>query len=237
MKGGIGMNCEEARMLIDAYIDGELSEEEKRALMDHAQACEMCAQELEAAELLRDTLAHMDDDVQVPIEAQAAWRSAVRAEAKKKNTKKWMRMTYAAAAALVLLIGAGVAFREMPKQQPQMMMARSVDAPVVANELIAKDGMAQNAVYTAGAGEDYSVWKKITSENPEQDLKALEMLAAEYNAGFEEQSEGICRIVLPQEYLDDFLNASSRIGKELSIEMMCDDTQTDYVIIFQFCEE
>lgn len=231
------MNCEEARMLIDAYIDGELSQEEKRALMDHAQACEMCAQELEAAELLRDTLAHMDDDVQVPLEAQAAWRSAVRAEAKKKNTKKWMRIAYAAAAALVLLIGGRIVLREPPQQQPQVMMTRMVDAPAVANELIARDGMEQAAAYTAGAGDDYSVWKKIVSENPEQDRKAIEMLALEYNASFAEQGEGICRIELPQEYLDDFLNASSRIGKELSIEMMCDDTLNDYVIIFQFCED
>lgn len=231
------MNCEEARMLIDAYIDGELSAEEKRALMDHAQACETCAQELEAAELLRDTLAHMDDDVQVPLEAQVAWRSAVRAEAKKKNTRKWMRMAYAAAAALVLLIGGGIVLREQPQQQPQVLMAKMVDAPVAANELIAKDGMPQTAGYTAGAGEDYSVWKKISSDNPEQDRKALEMLAAEYNAGFAQQGEGICRIELAQEYLDDFLNASSRIGKELSIEMMCDDTLEEYVIIFQFCEE
>ena len=81
------MNCEEARLLFDAYVDGELSEEEKRALIDHALACEACAQELQAAELLKDTLAHLDDDVQVPLQAQAAWRNAIRAEAKKKNTK------------------------------------------------------------------------------------------------------------------------------------------------------
>jgi len=230
------MNCEEARRLLDAYIDGELSEAEKRALMDHAQACEMCAQELEAAELLRDTLSHIDDDVQVPLQAQAAWRSAVRAEAKKKNTRKWMRAGYAAAAALVLLIGGGIALHEMPQEQPQVLITRAAGASVAANELIAKDGMAQ-AVDTADASADYTAWKKISSDYPDQDREALKMLAAEYNAAYVEQGTDIVRINLPQGYLEDFLNASSRIGTELSIEMKCDDSQADYVIIFQFCEE
>jgi len=228
------MNCEEARMLIDAYIDGELTEEEKRALMDHAQACEVCAQELEAAELLRDTLAHLDDDVQVPLEAQAAWRKAVRAEAKKKNAKKWMRMGYAAAAAFVLLLGGTFALRELPAKQNASM---EVEELAVANGLIARDGMPRTAAYTAGAGADYTAWKRVSSENPQSDRETLKMLAAEYNARYTEQGEDICRIELSQEYFEDFLNAASRVGEELSFEMLCDDTKQDYVIVFQFCEE
>ena len=227
------MNCEEARLLLDAFIDGELSQAEMRALMDHVEACEECAREMDAAVLLKDTLAHIDDDVQVPLQAQAAWRNAIRAEAKKKNTKKWMRMAYAAAA-LVLLLGGVLAFGDMPAKQDAIMEVGEV---AVANELIARDGMVQTAAYTAGAGADYTVWKKISSENPEADRKNLKILATEYNAGYSEQGDGICRIELPQEYLDDFLNAASRIGKELSIEMVCDDTKNDYVVIFQFCEE
>ena len=46
------MNCEQMRAMLDAYIDGELSAEEMRALRDHAAACEDCKRELEAAELL-----------------------------------------------------------------------------------------------------------------------------------------------------------------------------------------
>lgn len=227
------MSCEEARKLIDAYIDGELSEAEQRALKDHAQACEMCAQELEAAELLRDTLAHMDDDVQVPLQAQAAWRSAVRAEAKKKNAKKWMRMVYAAAA-VVLLLGSVFAFSDIPARQNPVA---EVEELAVANDLIARDGMARTTAYTAGAGADYTAWKKIASENPKADRESLRILAAEYNAAYSEQGEDICRIELPQEYIEDFLNAASRIGKELSFEMVCDDTLLDYVVVFQFCEE
>lgn len=228
------MNCEKARVLIDAYIDGELSEVEKRALMDHAQACERCAQELEAAELLRDTLAHMDDDVQVPLQAQAAWRNAVRAEAKKKNAKKWIRMGYAVAAAFVLLLGGAFAFKDMTVKQNTVM---EVDELAVASELIARDGMARTMPGAGNAIADYSVWKKIASENPEADRESLKMLAAEYNAAYAEQGEDICRIELTQEYLEDFLNAASRIGKEISFEMLCDDTQLEYVVVFQFCEE
>lgn len=229
------MNCEEARMLIDAFIDGELSEEEKRALMDHAQACEMCAQELEAAELLRDTLAHIDDEVQVPLQAQAAWRSAVRAESKKKNTRKWMRAAYAAAAALVLVIGGSFAFREMPVEQSQVMMMKA-GAPVAASELIARDGVSRQIASSPDTVGEYSVWKKISSENPVQDRQAFEMLAAEYNGSCTLAGDDICSIELPMEYLDDFMHASSRIGSEQFCEIV-EDNDDKAVIIIQFCEE
>ena len=82
------MNCEEARMLLDAYVDGELTPAQERALMDHVNACESCRHEFDAALLLRDVLGNMDEEVAVPLEAQAAWRRAVRAEAKKKAMRK-----------------------------------------------------------------------------------------------------------------------------------------------------
>jgi len=61
------MNCEMARALLDAYVDGELTAEQERALMDHVNACEHCKQEFEAAVLLKDILKDMDDDVAVPL--------------------------------------------------------------------------------------------------------------------------------------------------------------------------
>lgn len=230
------MNCEEVRILLDQYIDDDLSETEMRALMDHVEACEECAREMEAAVLLKDTLAHIDDDVQVPLQAQAAWRSAVRAEAKKRNNRKWMRVAYAAAAVVVLLVGGSFARREAPEVKPQVMTL-AAGAPAAVNELIARDGLMETEVAAYPSGEDYAVWKKISSDNPARDRERLKMLAAEYNAAFTEQSADICRIVLPEEYLDDFMNAASPIGKEISLEMMCDDTKQDYVLIFQFCEE
>lgn len=229
------MNCEEARKQLDAYIDGELSEVQKRALLDHAQTCEICAQELQAARILHDTLAHIDDDLQPPLAAQAAWRNAIRAEAKKKHTRRWMRVAYSVAAALVLVIGGGFAFREANLQQPQVMQL-NVDASVDANEWIARDGVARNVVAPEDSFEDYTVLKKIYSDNPVQDRQELEMLAEEYNGSYSELNEKTCRIEISQAYLEDFLNAASRIGREQFQENVCDDAD-NAVVVIQFCEE
>ena len=136
------MNCEQMRAMLDAYIDGELSAEEMRALRDHAAACENCRSELEAAELVRDALAHMDDDVSVPLEAQAAWRNAVRAEAGKRSRRRVLRVVYGLAAALVVAIGCTAVLRS-DALNPQN--ALTLDAGVQArgvelSAMVATDG-------------------------------------------------------------------------------------------------
>ena len=118
------MNCKEALALLDAFIDGELTAEQESALLDHVNACEACKQEFDAARLLRDVLGDMDEEIAVPLEAQAAWRKAVRQEAKRVAVKKWTRWAYAAAAALVLVVGCTVALNaekpgEMAVPQPR----------------------------------------------------------------------------------------------------------------------
>lgn len=219
------MDCEKAREMLDAYIDGELSAEEMRALEDHAKACEMCMQELQAARLLKDTLAHIDDDIAVPLQAQAAWRNAVRAEAKKKSVQKWTRAAYAAAAALVLAFGVSFAF-DAPEQQPAAMMVRS--APVEA--FVETDGAAQTAAHMPSA-EDYTVFKKLAAASLEEAADALEMLAREYSGSFAETAENACRIEIPQEYLDDFLKAASRIGEEQLSEVHENNTENAVILI------
>ena len=100
---------EQFLLKIDAYIDGELSNDELNEMREHAENCEACRMEMEKADLLRDTLNGIDDDIVVPLEAQAAWRKAVRAEAKQKNVRKWTRGLYVVAAALVLVLGCTLA--------------------------------------------------------------------------------------------------------------------------------
>lgn len=237
------MNCEEARLLLDAYIDGELSENELRALRDHAQSCEACMRELEAAELLRDTLAHIDDDVVVPIEAQAAWRGAVRAEAaagRKKTQRRWMRAAYAVAAALVLAVGGSVLLRGMSSDgadSDAMVMNLAADTPSIAAELVARDGGGEQAAYSGKIRSDYySAWKKISTDAPVEAVETLEMLAAEYSGSCAMDGADICRIELPYEYMEDFLNAASRVGTELFFEIMDEEAQTA-VIMIQLCAE
>ena len=86
------MDCKEAQMLLDALVDGELSAEQEAELLAHVHACEACMEEYKAAMLLKDCLKDMDEEIAVPLEAQAAWRRAIHAEAKRKLSRKWMRV-------------------------------------------------------------------------------------------------------------------------------------------------
>ena len=207
------MNCEQFALLLDAYIDGELPAEEMAAFTEHARACEACGREFEAALLVKDALLHMDDEVAVPLEAQAAWRNAVRLEAKRKSA----------------------AFKNAPAAD---MNVRSIAARDVsgAAEIIAADGGVQVNSEFEEAAMEYTAWKKIAVVSPEEACKTLEMLAAEYNASYSLDAQGICRIELPYEYMQDFLNAASRIGVELNSEILEAETETALILI-QICEK
>lgn len=239
------MNCEQMRAMLDAYIDGELSEEEVRALRDHAAACEDCKRELEAAELLRDALAHMDDDVSVPLEAQAAWRKAVRAEAGKRSKKRALRVVYGLAAALVVAIGCTAVLRS-DALKPQNALTPNAGAQARAVEftemMVATDGEADavQATYSLSA-EDYAAWKKYGVADFDRACQTLEELTAEYSGTAttdrgEADREAMYRIELPAAYMEDFLNAASLLGTELDSELREESGETA-VIYIQLTEQ
>jgi len=215
------MNCIEARELLDAYIDDDISAEDLRALTDHAQACDECMSELKAAELMREAFADMSDEEDVPLEAQAAWRRAVRNEAKKKQTRRVLRFVCAAAAALVLLVGGSRVYLEKHF--------------VSANMVVERDGSNETQLPSV-AEETVSVMKKISTPDAEDAYASLEMLAAEYSGNCEKQGANGCRIELPYEYLEEFMSASGRIGTEISVEIYDEQAETA-VIVIQFCAE
>lgn len=225
------MDCERLRTLLDAFIDGELPEEEARALVNHAKSCESCGRELKAAELLRDTFAHMDEEVAVPLKAQAAWRDAVRAEARKRSGRKWMRVAYAAAAALVLVLGGSLMLISAPNAaQPEAALLESRQAET--ESVIARDG----DLTSAAVEEAYSAWKKIATDETEAAVETLQALAAEYSGICTLEDGVICRIELPCANVEDFLNAASRIGDELDSETGDMSTETAVVYI-QICQK
>ena len=239
------MNCEQMRAMLDAYIDGELSAEEMRALRDHAAACEDCKRELEAAELLRDALAHMDDDVSVPLEAQAAWRKAVRAEAGKRSKKRALRVVYGLAAALVVAIGCTAVLRS-DALKPQNALTPNAGAQARAVEftemMVATDGEADavQATYSLSA-EDYAAWKKYGVADFDRACQTLEELTAEYSGTAttdrgEADREAMYRIELPAAYMEDFLNAASLLGTELDSELREESGETA-VIYIQLTEQ
>ena len=177
------MVCDEARMLLDALVDGELSAEQEAELIAHVHACEACMEEYKAAMLLKDCLKDMDEDIAVPLEAQAAWRRAIHAEAKRKLSRRWMRVASIAAVMLVLVGGMGLVTKDrapaaltVPKT---MEMSVKSAAPV---ELIAADGDMQDAAAAAGVADNgYTARKKFTAADLQAAGEAVEMLSAEYS--------------------------------------------------------
>lgn len=229
------MNCKEMRLLLDAYIDGELSAAEMRALEDHAKACESCREEFGAARLLRDTLAHMDDDVFVPLQAQAAWRSAVRAEAGKKARRKWPRAAYALAAALVLAFGVNFAFDAAKNPQPDLLAAQPMQSD---SALLETDGAVRSS---AKAGmEDCTVFKKLETTSLADAQAELQLLAEEYSGSFSQMSEDLCRVEILSDDLEAFLKAADHIGAEIYAEFYNEDSSSQAetaIVLLQLCEE
>ena len=230
------MNCEELRAKLDAYIDGELSQDEVRAFEDHAAACADCGRELEVAKLVRDALGEMDKEIAVPLNVQAGWRNAVRAEAKRRTNCRWLRAAYAVAAALVLVIGATAMLKNMPQQdrvEPRMIEAAPTDA------VVARDGDMQAVALTAEE-EAYAAWKKYLAEDFGAACASVEALIQEYSGGYTQHmyvedgrpgtDYAVYRIELPREYLEDFLSAVSHVGAEQDSETM--DTQGDTALVY-----
>ena len=140
------MNCEEfAQYLVD-YSDeknGRASAIDELIMQmdEHAQTCDSCAVLMEQDQLLDELLAEIaEEDAQTvaPLEAQAAWRKAIRAEAaaaeQKENAKeiqkpkqskiirmdRWVRGIGSIAAALVVLVAGTLGARLNGQVSPDL---------------------------------------------------------------------------------------------------------------------
>ena len=224
------MDCLEMRAKLDAYIDGELTAEEMRAVEAHAAACEDCGRELEAARFLRDALGELDREVAVPLPAHVGWQRAVRAEAKRRANRRWLRAVYAVAAALVLVIGGSAVMQRMSTQQT----AEQIEIEARATEaVIARDGELEAAALTVEE-EEYAAWKKYDAEDFDAACASVEALIQEYSGSFKTVSldDGpmIYRIELPREFLEDFLSAVSYVGTEQDSETT--DTEGETALVY-----
>lgn len=214
------MKCEEFLLKIDAYIDGELSNEEVLDLRAHAATCNACRLEMEKAELLRDTLSHIDDDISVPLEAQAAWRKAVRAEAKHRSARKWMKGLYVVAAALVLVLGCTLmlkndifANKRVPTAEAPEKIAAAADEGDAL--MIAADG--ENGKRAAVAS--YTAVQKYNVDDLEAAGELICNLAVEYEAYAVDKADlgdnVFYSVELPMDNQQDFLSALSMLGEEV----------------------
>lgn len=114
--------CEEFAPLLSAFVDGELTEEERAEVLAHVSECEKCRRLLSELTALHAALGELEDE-DVPAGFTEGVMAAVCAEkaAKKPQTKKrsaWRRwMPMAACAAIVALAAAVTIPRTAMKQE------------------------------------------------------------------------------------------------------------------------
>ena len=114
--------CEEFAPLLSAFVDGELTEEERAEVLAHVSECEKCRRLLGELTALHAALGELEDE-DVPAGFTEGVMAAVRAEkaAKKPQAKKrsaWRRwMPMAACAAIVALAAAVTIPRTAMKQE------------------------------------------------------------------------------------------------------------------------
>lgn len=118
------MTCAEIVGLLDRLMDGELSEEERRELEAHGESCPTCAEQIRATLQMKALFEEMEPEVDVPLAAQAKWRRAIREDAAQRRRKRLTRWVGSVAAALVVLVGVGLALNGglSPKQDSAAIM-------------------------------------------------------------------------------------------------------------------
>ena len=103
------MKCEEARPLLDAYLDGELAGAERAALSDHIESCAECGPEAAAFERLREGIRRTAPVYRAPENLRSQIRVALRHEAGGASAMArapgWL--AYAASILIAVAVGSG----------------------------------------------------------------------------------------------------------------------------------
>jgi len=208
------MKCSEFSQLIDLYLDGELDDMARAQFEKHAETCEGCRSELNAARKLMDILSHLDDNVAVPLPAQAAWRGAVKKEAAQRRVKRVIRAAGAVAAALVLTLGVtamvrGGGLRAQPVEQTVTMVAADgvSEAATIAPETMMMTKRGMPAAYSE---------RTVVCTDAEEARGYVMDIIAEYGGLVENESEDTdavrIYVQIPGENAQDFITAVDHVG-------------------------
>ena len=147
------MTCGEVNGLLDRLMDGELTEEERRAMEAHGRECPECAEAIRATMRMKALFDEMEPEADVPLAAQAKWRGAVREAARQKNRARLIRWIGSAAAAVVVLAGVGLAMnlRGAPARDTQNAEAQIVEISEAGEADEAAESAADPAMEEPGA--------------------------------------------------------------------------------------
>lgn len=223
------MKCSEVNAWLDMLMDDELSGEKRLELEEHARVCPQCAESIYATIEMKNMLSEMNDEVDVPLAVQAAWRKAVRREAAHMKARRFYRTAGAVAAAAVVLVGVGFALKggaDIPETSDKGLKATVVN---YANEedtvlttgisVIESDGTGNSRARVADESAD-AVKTAMTEcalqvENLDNACGYIEELVAEYEGTVEVQKMGTDRanlyITLPSENAHEFMSASMHL--------------------------
>jgi hypothetical protein len=137
------MKCNEVNGLLDLLMDGELNDEQRQAMEAHGRQCPECAAAIHSTLQMKALFEQLEPEVDVPLEAQARWRGAVRQAAKPQKPGQLRRWIASVAAAAVVLVGVGAALvhREAPKQNATAYEDSAV-APMALEERAAEPALA-----------------------------------------------------------------------------------------------
>lgn len=117
-------SCKKYKLMTEEYIDGTISESDRRELETHLAECGECRSELAEARALRDLVKRSEDDI--PEGMHERIMSAVAAEPKKAPKRSYVhfwRRVSVAAACLFICAGVCTGLLLMP------MMKNNADAP------------------------------------------------------------------------------------------------------------
>ena len=147
------MDCTQVNDMLDLLMDGALSEEAREAMEAHGRECPQCAAAIRATRQLKALFEQMEPEADVPLEAQARWRGAVREASKLQKRKRLMRWIASAAAVVVVLAGVGLTFslQGAPKQNTALSIEAQSAAELPAAGAVTEEKAAQQASVNAFA--------------------------------------------------------------------------------------
>lgn len=210
------MDCLQVSDMLDLLMDGALDEGQRQTLEAHGRECPACASAIRSTLQMKALFDQMEPEADVPLEAQARWRGAVRAEAKTRKQKRLRRWFASAAAAVVLLVGVGLAFRlkGAPKQDAAPLLGESAAMQIEerAAEPVLASGdavprMRSNAVSGAVVEADGVTDEAVAIADSEMDM-AVSEAAYEAEEAASGQRAPACELTLK---VDDLAVACDRI--------------------------
>lgn len=216
------MTCKDVNSLLDRLMDGELTEEERRELEAHGQSCPDCAAEIRATLQMKALFEEASPEADVPLAAQARWRGAIKQAAKADRQRRFTRWIGSAAAAVVVLVGVGLALNGSlaPKRDAAQLLA----APEVVQEVAAEADAGEAAEARATTNEAVAAGGASEVEAA-QPAEAVEMdSAAEVGVASEAAYEAA---EAPAVVETDGARKAMPFGSFAAMDMSIDDEEAD----------